>query len=164
VANYIGHLSQQADVQKLMDRFMKFVSFEPMSGCWLWIGHTMKNGYGKFGHSKKHRSMLAHRESYMLFNGDLVDGLDVDHVCCNRSCVNPEHLVLATRSQNIMRYRRNTPIDPRRYKTHCKHGHEFTSSNTYIKPNGCRACRQCLSLRSMVSFRKKNPKKNVEVG
>lgn len=72
----------------------------PMSGCWFWLGHIQKNGYGQT--SRESKKIYAHRLSYEYYIGLIPEGMDIDHVCGMRSCVNPEHLRLATRSQNMM--------------------------------------------------------------
>jgi hypothetical protein len=72
----------------------------PTSGCWLWIGSTLKNGYGVM--TVENKTVYAHHFSMILHGKDVESGLDVDHVCGNRACVNPDHLRLATRSQNMM--------------------------------------------------------------
>ncbi|MFT9059521.1 HNH endonuclease signature motif containing protein [Bifidobacterium aquikefiri] len=63
--------------------------------CWEWQG-TLRNGYGEF---KRH--IYAHRYSYQLANGPIPNGMMIDHICFNRRCVNPQHLRLATNSQNM---------------------------------------------------------------
>ena len=68
------------------------------AGCWEWTGYITPQGYGLFWDGKKPNT--AHRISWELTNGPIPDGMDIDHRCGNRKCVNPEHLRVATRSQN----------------------------------------------------------------
>lgn len=79
------------------DRFMEKVS-KGESGCWLWQAGKLPRGYGLF--SFRGRSRLAHRAAYAMFNGPL-DKRDVMHSCDNPSCVNPAHLSLGTRVDNM---------------------------------------------------------------
>ena len=81
------------------ERFEAKVSYEPMSGCWLWTGHIDRFGYGAFWVNGKVGK--AHRVAWVLKNGTIGKGLEVDHVCHNRSCVNPDHLRLATHTENM---------------------------------------------------------------
>jgi HNH endonuclease len=88
----------EARIERL--RFWELVSPEPTSGCWLWTGKTW-NGYGKF--IVGGRTMAAHRYAYELFSGPIPDGLELDHVCRVRSCVNPAHLEACTHRENTNR-------------------------------------------------------------
>ena len=97
-------------------RFMRFVEAEPMSGCWLWKGHIAKTGYGRFGMRNttgigyRWKALEAHQVSWSLFRGNPPTGIDadskvIDHICNNRCCVNPAHLQILGRIENVMKGR-----------------------------------------------------------
>ena len=71
---------------------------EPNSGCWLWNGAVLMAGYGVASDGKK--CVTAHRLSYKSFVGEIPKGMIIAHKCDTPSCVNPDHLWLATHKQN----------------------------------------------------------------
>lgn len=80
-------------------RFWQNVS--KSAGCWEWQGAVMGGGYGAI--KVEGRRVPAHRFAYELLVGPIGEGLEIDHLCRNRSCVNPEHLEPVTRSVNVKR-------------------------------------------------------------
>jgi hypothetical protein len=72
---------------------------EKSDDCWLWTGTTDRNGYGAVRDGK--RMVLVHRHMFAHVHGEIASGLEIDHSCHNRSCVNPEHLRAVTHKQNM---------------------------------------------------------------
>jgi len=119
-----------------MTRFLNHVS-KAESGCWEWSGAKDPSGYGAFKdqHGKK---INAHKWHYEHVHGPIVKGLQIDHLCRNRKCVNLDHLEVVTPRMNTRRG------DAGKLRaTHCRHGHEYTWENTYWRRNGDRECRTC---------------------
>lgn len=73
----------------------------PVTGCWEWAKSKTDAGYGTVSHQG--RQTLAHRVFYTLLVGDIPDGTEIDHLCRNRCCVNPEHLEAVPRRVNLRR-------------------------------------------------------------
>lgn len=111
--------------------------------CWLWLGARADTGYGHVRRSKDGmvREVLAHRHAYATLRGPIPTGMDIDHLCRVRHCVNPDHLEPVTRRENLLRSP-FTRASIRSRQTHCVHGHPFDEENTrwYRGTRTCRAC------------------------
>jgi hypothetical protein len=105
--------------------------------CWLWLG-ARGGHYGSYYSDGK--SVLAHRFAYEALVGPIPDGLQIDHLCRVRLCVNPAHLEPVTQRENILRGTGPTAVNAR--KTHCPKGHQYDEGNTrwYKNKRWCRAC------------------------
>jgi hypothetical protein len=84
----------------LIERFETKYFIAP-DGCWLWESAVNQNGYGRFWH--KNKTKKAHRVSYEIYVGPIPDGLQIDHLCRQASCVNPHHLDVVTQKENQRR-------------------------------------------------------------
>jgi hypothetical protein len=106
--------------------------------CWPWQGARLPKGYGHFGW--RGRTQYAHRFAYTLAHGVIPDGLVIDHLCRNPSCVNPAHLEAVTTRENVLRGVGFCAVNA--VKTHCAHGHPYSDDNTRRRGTwrDCRAC------------------------
>lgn len=86
---------------RLPVRFLAKMSVDEASGCWVWTAARTSKGYGQFRIGP--RPVRAHRYAYTLLVGPIPDGLQLDHLCRNRLCVNPGHLEPVTNWENTLR-------------------------------------------------------------
>jgi len=119
------------------ERFLRYLpALRDEAECWHWQGLTGSTGYGIFALSRNggpQRYAQAHRYSYELFFAPIPEGLELDHLCRVRNCVNPVHLEPVTHAENMRRARRER----------CKCGRPYdyrTQERNGVKPV-CRACR-----------------------
>lgn len=117
-------------------RFMAKVSVVD-GECWEWTAYIDRKGYGVFGIDSRNL-VKAHRYSYELHVGPIPHGMQLDHLCRVRHCVNPAHLEPVTNRENVIRGN-----NAREMASTCSRGHRFDASNTYINPRGNRECRAC---------------------
>lgn len=106
------------------------------NGCWIWqISTDNGSGYGQI--TIDHKVYKAHRVSYEAFVGPIPTGLQLDHLCRVRKCVNPEHLEPVTPLENTHRGVGHGS------ETECPQGHEYSPENTYVTTANRRHCRTC---------------------
>lgn len=101
--------------------------------CWLWTGTTV-NGYGQMRVAD--RKVYTHRFGYELLIGPIPEGLQIDHLCRVRHCVNPAHLEPVTAQENSLRSNNLAAANSR--KTHCPRGHSYD-----LVSGGKRRCTVC---------------------
>lgn len=146
---------------RLPDRFWEKVKPSD-SGCWEWTA-SLNGGYGAF-HVGSRRMALAHRVAFVALCGEIPPGRQLDHLCRNRKCVNPEHLEPVSQRENILRG--DGPSAYNASKTHCKRGHELTQGNVHEYRRGSgvrRVCRECMRIDSAIAG-KKYRERNLEYG
>lgn len=106
--------------------------------CWLWTGSLVTSGYGQINIS--HRNVPAHRWSYEQLVGPIPDGLELDHLCMIKNCVNPTHLEPVPHQENTKRSK------AAHRKEVCKRGHSLSPDNVYLY-NTSRVCKNCAKMR-----------------
>lgn len=135
---YGGGMAARKSIRPPDERFFSFVRKTPK--CWLWTGSTFglrSFVYGKFCPGAPAPATGAHRWAYERWVAEIPEGLEIDHLCRVRLCVNPSHLEPVTREENMRRARR--PV--------CKYGHDKTDPrNQHFNPAGrltdCKECRR----------------------
>lgn len=123
------------------ERFWGWV--DKSDNCWEWVGSKHSSGYGKFA-----SVLLAHRYSYELHKGKIPEGLQIDHICFNKSCVNPEHLEAVTPRTNMLRAQFHYGTGAA--KTECPQGHPYDENNTTYR-NSRRHCKACARERATIN-------------
>ena len=114
------------------------------TGCLVSAGQLNNNGYG------------PHRRRWTNEHGPVPKGMDLDHLCRNRWCVNVDHLELVTRKENLARGKQSS----RRDESKCRKGlHDWTEENTFVDSHGKTCCLLChqqyhINYRSMLRDRR----------
>lgn len=129
-----------------IDRFTPKVKISA-DGCWVWQAQISKKGYGRFFANPK--MVQAHRWSYEYHIGNIPEGLQIDHKCRNRACVNPAHLEPVTNLENCRRglTGHHMTTNPHNKKEFCKNGHKIIGKK----------CRVCNKKRSAEWYSQRTP-------
>ncbi len=133
-----------------LEKFLKRISFKK---CWQWKAGKTSRGYGAF-YLKKQKQILSHRFSFIIFKKEIPKNLEIDHLCRNRLCCNPNHLESVTRKENLSRsFLCLSTLNS--LKTHCPSGHKYSKDNTILRINkNSRECKKCTLIRSKLFYKK----------
>jgi len=115
----------------MIERFE--LKVDKSNDCWQWVASTDRSGYGLFWHES--RMKYAHRVYWELTVGPIPNGMELDHLCMNKGCVNPAHLEPVSHAINVRRAKAVT--------TACPQGHPYNGDNLRITKRGHRRCRAC---------------------
>ena len=124
--------------QKAMGKIFSRIKVDPSTDCWNWMG-GLDQGYGRI--QWQGRRYKAHRLLYLWKFNNLEEwknkqSNEMDHLCNNRRCVNPDHLRLVTPRVNTLRGKGVGAKNAN--KIYCIHGH-----NAFYKVGDRRRCREC---------------------
>jgi hypothetical protein len=141
-----------------MDDFPQRIAdkIDVTGSCWLWTGAKDYGGYARIAYPfGKRETPVAHKVIYRMLVGEVPEGMQLDHLCRIRHCVNPDHLEPVTAWENAMR----SPIHPayvNSRKTHCPQGHEYAGANLGRCPRkGVRYCKECKRVKAREWGRRK---------
>lgn len=141
----------RATESEYMDRFWSKVNknsgkFHNGAECWEWVAGKNSKGYGYFWYNST--TIQSHQLAWRFSGNDdpALNGLELDHLCRNHSCVNPAHLEPVTKLEN--QHRGNTLAGINRRKVHCPKGHPYAGGNLGHNNKGGRICKACAYRRS----------------
>lgn len=122
-----------------MDRFNEKWQEDPITSCYVWTASKNRDGYGQFWF--RGRKIGAHQFAYLVVFGLVTQGMELDHLCRNTSCVNVHHLEAVTHKINCLRGEAPPAQFARRVS--CPRGHTYSGDNLSVRKDGGRRCRTC---------------------
>jgi hypothetical protein len=129
-------------VERILRR-IQLVDTGHSTPCWISDRAANAKGYTKSRYPHDRASWYTHRLAYVLLVGPIPKGLQLDHLCRQPACCNPDHLEPVTARENLVRGETVTAREVA--TTHCPRGHEYTNENTYRRPDNPnkRDCKEC---------------------
>ena len=138
-ANTIGSFLLDVVIEEAPDDMSGRYPGCPPTGCWSHRVKPAQKGYRQ--PSFRGRGAYLHRLVYEALRGPIPEGLQLDHLCRNRGCCNPDHLEPVSSRENILRG--ETIPAACAAKTHCLNGHPLSGGNLVVLLDGRRNCREC---------------------
>lgn len=128
------------------DRIVSKCELVPKTGCLIWSGYKDKQGYGTIWCGGKKR--FTHRVMFEIVKSPIPEGLVIDPLCRNPSCINTDHMECVTNEENLLRGEkfREEFRTGKKYKKHCINGHILSDDNLYVH-RGRRNCKECYRIR-----------------
>jgi hypothetical protein len=121
---------------------------KPYGTCLLWTGMKNHEGYGRV--TVLGKRLAAHIFAYATSCGEIPPGMQIDHLCRNPLCVNPDHLEVVTPAEN--KRRGVLPFIDRARATNlrCIRGHLLVAENLYLYRGKYRVCKTCRRLHDRI--------------
>ena len=153
---YLGKRYQQYD--GLLDMIERNSMPEPNSGCWLWLRGVSARGYGVWKWQGK--LMQATHLALATREISVQAGFDACHTCDNTFCVNPDHLFVGTRKDNMRDAQAKGRLVGYGKRDVCKQGHLLSGDNVRINPKtGKRSCKICKIMWGRITDAKRRPRR-----
>lgn len=142
-------------MKTVAEKLRDYVAIDQATGCHNWQKYVQTNGYGQICVGGRGNSKLVHRVAYEIAKGPIPPDYQIDHLCKNTRCVNPEHLEAVTQRVNALRS--NSPASLNARKTHCPREHPYVVGNMRRRPDGSRVCLECERVSARRRYRMRHP-------
>lgn len=140
------------------ERFAVRVGEPDNNGCRVWLGHKSRVGYGQFW--VNNRNVSAHRFAWVVVHGEQPRGLQIDHLCRNKLCVEIKHMELTEPRVNTLR-----AVAVNYWtRTACKNGHDYETAGYYFSGKGTKTCRECKRIVARKCWAKARDARSLTLG